>query len=314
MLLFLGAIPPPLGGVSVYCARKIELLSKFDVPFRHFDSRKNTSIINLIIFSWFLILSRKEFKIEINVSNPLVLFLLIISGISKFCVFFDHNGSRRLVKSKVKKAIFTEFYKNCLKIKVVNENLRVNYEESSQAKISVQGPFLPPSSLEVKLAEESFPSQFTYLLEKNRNIVLTSAWKAISTDEEHDLYGILDSLDIYKKLLEIYKGHIFVLMVGELDSSSFSQLVEKEVIELSKFENFVFIAGGYSQLPLLPRTKALLRLTKTDGDSVSVREALYFGANVIATKVGLRPEETILIDFPSKENALNELHKILSEK
>jgi glycosyltransferase involved in cell wall biosynthesis len=40
---------------------------------------------------------------------------------------------------------------------------------------------------------------------------------------------------------------------------------------------------------------AMLRTTLYDGDSVSVREALYLGTPVIATDNGMRPEGVVLI-------------------
>jgi glycosyltransferase involved in cell wall biosynthesis len=49
----------------------------------------------------------------------------------------------------------------------------------------------------------------------------------------------------------------------------------------------------------------LLRTTRYDGDSVSVREALYLGTPVIATDNGMRPEGVHLIP-PSNPGAVRD--------
>jgi glycosyltransferase involved in cell wall biosynthesis len=51
------------------------------------------------------------------------------------------------------------------------------------------------------------------------------------------------------------------------------------------------------------QANALLRTTLFDGDSISVREALYLGVPVIASDNGMRPEGCVLIP-PSDGTAL----------
>lgn len=302
MLFFYGATPPPLGGVSVYCIRRIEQLKKNNLPFKHFESKCKFNLVKLIFYSWFYSLKKADYTIEVNVSNPLVFLILMIAGLSKYCAFYDHNGSRRSQENKIKHYIFRKFSRKCKSIMLVNDELRKNYEQCLDDKISINSPFLPPTKFELEIATEEFPFQFKYLMEGGRrNIILTTAWRAISTNEEVDLYGLLDSLDVYELLVPVYTELNFVLMIGELDSSEFSMQIKKRISFLSGFNNFIFITGGVSQLPLLSKVKVLLRLTKTDGDSVSVREAIFCGAKVIATNVGYRPPETILISNIEQE-------------
>lgn len=303
MLLFLGATPPPLGGVAVYCVRRIEQLRRLKRSFKHFDSKLKINLIKLIAYAWYLSIRRTSYEIEVNVSNPFVFFVLVLSGISQHCIYYDHNGSRRSSDSKIKKYIFTLFYNKCKRLMLVNDNLRENYCDSVNKKITIDAPFLPPSEIELKHAEKAFPAKFKYLTQgHDRNIVLTTAWRPVSTETENDLYGLIDSLDIYEELLPIYSDYYFVMMIGEMGTCLFSKQIQGKIKALSRFSNFIFITGGVSQLPLMNRVKVLLRLTKTDGDSVSVREAIHSGAKVIATNVGYRPPETILVDTYVKGN------------
>ena len=44
-------------------------------------------------------------------------------------------------------------------------------------------------------------------------------------------------------------------------------------------------------------TKLFIRATTTDGDSVSLREALYFGAPILASDVVPRPDGVMLFNL-----------------
>jgi glycosyltransferase involved in cell wall biosynthesis len=56
----------------------------------------------------------------------------------------------------------------------------------------------------------------------------------------------------------------------------------------------------------------LLRTTLYDGDSVSVREALYIGTLVIATDNGMRPEGVHLIPSSDPQRLLDAVCQVLS--
>lgn len=297
-ILFLGALPPPLGGVSIYCMRKIELLHSNNQDYVFFDSRFKYKFIYLLIYAWFLIIKGIDFEIEVNVSNPLSLFALRLFGLSSKSIFFDHNGSRRLLSSKVGSLVFRFFLRKIKRIVVVNDKLVDNYNGlNGNFNLEVHTPFIPPSSFEITEAKKQYQGKHSSLLDSMvRNIVLTSAWKPISDEKTNDLYGIFQTLVLYEDLLQKYPNIKFVLMIGELGNDEFSGSIEKYVHRLNNHKNFIFLSGGLSQLPLLDKTIVLLRLTKTDGDSVSVKEALHFGAKVIATNIAPRPETVLLVE------------------
>lgn len=69
-------------------------------------------------------------------------------------------------------------------------------------------------------------------------------------------------------------------------------------------ENLGFFVGAYAP-PVIARTSVFLRPTLTDGDAVSVREALSFGVPVVASDVAPRPTGTIVFRRGSAEAFLN---------
>jgi glycosyltransferase involved in cell wall biosynthesis len=56
----------------------------------------------------------------------------------------------------------------------------------------------------------------------------------------------------------------------------------------------LFVTEPYPFYPLLLKSSVFIRPTNTDGDAISLREALYFGVPSVASDVVTRPEGTIL--------------------
>jgi hypothetical protein len=57
--------------------------------------------------------------------------------------------------------------------------------------------------------------------------------------------------------------------------------------------------------PVLKVVNVLLRPTKSDGDALSIREALYLKIPVITSNVVPRPVDSIVYDMNSKDDLLN---------
>lgn len=80
--------------------------------------------------------------------------------------------------------------------------------------------------------------------------------------------------------------------------------LEAELVsEISKLglEGKIMLGGNIDHeviLHLIERADVMLRLTKFDGDSISVREAMFLGTPVIATDNGMRPKGVHLVTNP----------------
>lgn len=80
--------------------------------------------------------------------------------------------------------------------------------------------------------------------------------------------------------------------------------LEAELVsEISKLglEGKIMLGGNIDHeviLHLIERADVMLRLTKFDGDSISVREAMFLGTPVIATDNGMRPKGIHLVTNP----------------
>lgn len=65
-------------------------------------------------------------------------------------------------------------------------------------------------------------------------------------------------------------------------------------------------------MKLIEQADVMLRITRFDGDAISVRESLFLGTPVIASKTGLRPEGVHLIDDHEPETVAAAVSEVLS--
>jgi glycosyltransferase involved in cell wall biosynthesis len=61
--------------------------------------------------------------------------------------------------------------------------------------------------------------------------------------------------------------------------------------------NILFLTGNHSFFEVLKMSNCFIRNTSTDGDSLSIKEALYIGLPVIATDCVSRPKGVKLINY-----------------
>lgn len=314
-VFILGTLPPPMGGVSIYCLRRLNQLKQQGVGCKIFDTQTKISLLLLWLNVTYYRLNRKKFSIEINTSNPAAIFIIKTLGLLSLSEFIDHNSSRRF-KGKFGAKLLKSIAEKCAKIKVVNEELFKNYANTGVSDFSnfeVFSPYIKPTNEEITDAAEKNAAVLRPLISRERDIVLCTAWKPTLHGDGEDLYGIGNTLTIFKNIIQKYRNKKFVLMIGELGTTSLDRKILHDIKTLEQHVNFTFITGSIPQWPLLSSTALLIRLSRSDGDSISIREALDFGCQVIATNVIKRPTGVIEVPLDDIKSAEHEVVKILSE-
>jgi glycosyltransferase involved in cell wall biosynthesis len=89
-----------------------------------------------------------------------------------------------------------------------------------------------------------------------------------------------------------------------------------EAVSDAGLDDDVMLAGAAEHdvvLKLIEEADATLRITKFDGDAISVRESLFLGTPVIATSAGIRPAGVHLIDEQTPESVVEAINKVLSD-
>lgn len=303
-IYFIGKTPPPLGGVTVFNQRKLEQLSEECKGANVILIEPNAKNILKIIFSL-----KSEATKHLSASNFILILLAYLFSKPKTVIFYDHNSSRHFLSLiGWKKEVYLKFLLKCKNIMLVNEHLKENYKvfngfnEINDKFITVSA-FLPPAKAELTEILSTYDQTLLNLYEttlknKQRKIILTSAFQPNLDSKGADIYTLSCLIDIFCELALKYKDDYFLVAIANYPETSFSQEIKEKVHLLTdKYHNLIFLENDKKIWPLLQVTKLFIRATTTDGDSVSLREALYFGAPVLASDVVPRPDGVMLFNL-----------------
>lgn len=284
-LLIIGKIPPPTGGVTIHVSRIIDKLSieGFDYSF---EVLKVTNLLNLTKS----VITHKN--IHLHASNPYVhfLFSLFTKITGKFLIITLHAEFGQH-KTKLRR-ILELFSLRLSTIPIVLNVKSFNLVQKINKNVLLDSAYIKP------IYQYSLPKELDELLNNNRTnyekIFCTNAYNRVYDINGNELYGI-------DELVELFEKTNFLLIVCD-PSSVYSQLYNNKNIK-----NTYFINYSIDFVSLLIKTDGFIRNTTTDGDSISIHEAIFNNVPVFCTSVVDRPEQTILY-----KNAKIELFKILN--
>lgn len=111
----------------------------------------------------------------------------------------------------------------------------------------------------------------------------------------YDLYGMHDAAMLFSRLRS--KGiavKMLMILIGDVSKKEQMAVIDKIMDEVGEDKNFMMSEPVKAMEPIFEKAQIYLRPTKTDGDSLSVREALACGCPVLASNVSWRPNGTVL--------------------
>ena len=279
-----GRFPPPIGGVSVYISRRYASLLNESDNVAKLDFSEPFFLLQLV--------RSKADHYEVNSLNVFVVLAFFLAGKIKRCTFVDHNASRHY--HGFKKKLLLLILRRSSGIYVVNPKLTEFYPAYFTVKLI--SPFVAPDESEYDAIVNNYPEQAKSFINSGK-FVVNSAWKYIP-NKSGDLYGVGTSL----KLLESIPNMRLLLVIGLYESELFPDYVKQLIEKHTKSGRLHILAGQHQLWPVLREKPIFLRLTPTDGDSVSVREALYFSCKTITSDATIRPEGCIIYHYESFEN------------
>jgi len=290
-IYIVGRFPPPLGGVSVYLQRRLASLKDVGADFIDFSSH-----------SWLkkLVFERRS-HYELNSMNLGILFLFFILGLSGRTTVIDHNASRHY--SGVKKKAFLMLLGYFKGVAVVSERLKLTYPAS--IKLSLVSPFIAPDESTFDATFNSYPDEVKEFVSSG-GFVINSAWRYIDS-HDGDLYGIGESLE----LMDNIPNMRMLLAFAEYNVEEFPDHITNLIQRYQSERRLCLLVGQRELWPAFKYADAFLRLTSTDGDSVGVREAIYFDCVVVASDVVVRPENVKLYKYGCRQHLIDQVSEVL---
>lgn len=304
-----GRFPPPIGGVSVFVERKYESLRPSGAGYVDLGSKCwILDVVKLAIFTRCLFL--------LNTTNFAVLLIFFLLGVLGRARIYDHNSSRHYWGRKRKELIYLFFVRRAESVCVVHQHLVGQYESRGvELKILVESPFLPPVEAKFREVVETYPQNvLQFLNESSCFRMALSASKYAHDSHGRDLYGIKNLVELVSRLRQAGVEIKCLLAVADWREEMVPECLKADIRKLERSGDLVFMVGQYEFWPIYRYLDCFLRLTSTDGDSVSVKEALHYGCPVVATDVVPRPDGVVLFPYADIELLSSRVLALISRK
>jgi glycosyltransferase involved in cell wall biosynthesis len=321
-IIILGRFPPPLGGIAIHIERVITKLRTQNNLVFFFDTGKP---VRFLFFPFYLIaLSLFLLRIKGDILYYHTLYmkyayleaLLIISigklrGRTKF-IIIDHNCRYLDQQGALAKKLLNIILKYTAMQIFIGRSTQECYKKNNMYRPlhwKTQAAFLPPDISKEDEILNTYPASLDNFLLNHQPKILVSAFKLPSFFNGKDLYGIDQSMDALFYLAQDYPKIGLVIVVGQCGDDTYRSQLDL-LIEKHALTFHTYILSGQKQLwPLLKKIDIFIRPTLSDGDSISVREALYFNKIVIASNICKRPKGTIYYQSENSRSLYQQIRK-----
>jgi glycosyltransferase involved in cell wall biosynthesis len=312
-----GVYPPPYGGVSTHQQRLLEFLESkgkecllLDIS-RQEKNRRNVRNINWAACVVFLFFTKRSIVHFHNYSSRNALLYYILS--------FRH----RVILSFHNERFLTELYadgwflrkiamfslKRLHYIIVDSQTCRQLAEIIiiDKFKIKVIPEFIPPVNIPnlnnetIKVARNNF-----------RYLFASNAFK-ISFHNDQDLYGLDLLVQLLARLVNQDKLDVgIVFLLPNVGDEEYFKQIKEELEEQQLTKHFIFITDPIEEASSLWKISDLvIRATNTDGNSLTIHEALSLRIPVIASDCTERPKGCILFKNRNPDDLYKKVRTVL---
>lgn len=309
-ILEVSPFPPFIGGVSVSVKRLCDHLVRLGYEPVKFDTQLRNKKINWKVLKFLKYLSlplyllfHKRFDIiHFHVSNFMPKFYVSLwrgffSKKTKFILTVHGSISNKM---KFRRGYYA--MRGFDRIICVRQGDSVNVPSKLRHKAVEIPAFIPPFDSN----HENIAEPLERFLQRKAFRMLVNGFVIIN-DRYNDLYGISDAVNLAVRMNESGKSTDLIIIVLGLhqpkESRQLTDRLKKFIRDKNLEDHFLWIEGITMDMwPLLKKVNLLLRPTKTDGDALSVREALFLKTPVIASDSVPRPVGTILYNHDSADD------------
>jgi glycosyltransferase involved in cell wall biosynthesis len=294
--------PPPYTGVTVHAARLHEVLNDEGIPHTvyapHGLAEPEPGIVpGQKKASWYLktFMTCPEPVVHVHTYRPMPAALagLILACRRKKCLCHIHSeGMVKLYHQAgfLCRWLYRVAFRRYDVIIAVNEDLRrfaIDVLGVREERVRVLPAFIPPTAS--GLAAARLPGDVAGFIQTHApNFCATGSFGVYH--EGQNTYGFELILDMLKEIHTDYPDAGLVLAVNYVDDESHREAFKETVRQYGLDDNVLILEDlGTGYLDLVRKSDVFLRPTYTEGDALSVREALYLGVPSVASDCAVRP-------------------------
>jgi len=296
-ILFVGPLPPPIGGVSIHLHRLTTLLEQYNYNISVFNTSKRylLSYIKILILFLKVLFNNYDIVHLHSTRKNIIKTILLAKKIKNFKLYFtDHNP--RLFSVIENKILYKNFFKKIDFLIAVSSDVINNYKKKGiifPDNYIIRTAFLPPDLKKESNIFNKYNVTIKKFIQRSSPLLVASAYR-LSFINNTDLYGLDLCIELTRKLKHQYPNLGFIFALPDTSENPSKLQEYYKIIEKFLKNNFLIITETVLLWPIIKRATIFIRPTITDGDALSIREALMFGKPVIASDSCIRPESVIL--------------------
>lgn len=317
MIVQVGAVPPPIGGITVYIKRMKDFLDSKNITNQVWDYSKIKKNEDNVVNIWFPLIPfyycvKKDIKIihyhivGIKTKNYIGFFnknfftkrkkILTIHGACDG--LFDRN------RNMIRKSLNSFDAIICM----TNHDKKYLIENGITIDIYEIPTFIPPTVKEQEIKEIS--KDVWNFINDHKPLISANASNIVFYNEQ-DLYGIDMCIDLCANLKKVYPQIGFIFSIPSINNYEYYKALKQRIIKNGVEDSFLFLTKPYQLYPILMKSDVFVRPTNTDGDAISIREALYFKIPTVVSDVVPRPEGLLLFRNRDIEDFILKVKNIL---
>jgi hypothetical protein len=268
MILIIGTMPPPIGGVTIHVERLIN----------HLDDIFEYKFVNLsILFAKNSIQDIIRAKIiHLHTSNVYArLFFSLFTLFKLKSILITYHGNLLRYNSFLNflDLLSVSFCSVPIVLNKHSESIALKYN----SKTRLISSFIPPKN-NIPLPHNI--KRDIQILNNKGRVFCTNAYNISFDAQKKEIYGIYD-------LLILFRNNSFGKLVISDPTGNYKIYINDIDAELTN--SAYWICEDHDYMEVIRLCTASIRNTTTDGDSISVREALYLSKPIYATDVVDRP-------------------------
>lgn len=320
----IGVYPPPLGGISVHIQRLCHVLERRGIPFVVIDgsdtppdvSDSNHPVIHVPtedIERWCLryVFRRNEnivFNHFLRWKVRFFLSLLKFKGVRVVHTVHSYRSEdrfSRIEKWMVKLTGRLSDHFIAVTEEVKERLVRVGIPAH---KISVIPAFIPPA---VTGEQPDIPDHVWAFFHRHKKVIVANG--GIGNEfGGADLYGVDLCVDAFIHLAQKHPGSGFLFGITHIVNKDILNSYKSRLEEAGLSDRFCWVHEKMPLHPLLEKAALFVRPTASDGDALSIREALYYGTPVIASDVVKRPDGVITFTSRNLDHFVEKCDEVLA--
>lgn len=335
-IAIIGTYPPPYGGISIHIQRlknRLEVLG-WDITIFNLGKPQQGETENIIdIDNLYLWLLRQLFQrypydiVHLNTSSSWLLriyFGLILCPMRRKKLIITWHGNditwpyvvnstrrpaRGLISWIISKLVIKSF-KKAHAVICVNENGKnlLTARGVNKDRMRTIPAFIPPVNNGPDLYE--IPEESWSFISEHTPVIVANAYQ-ITFFKNQDTYGIDMCIDLCIKLKPFYPNIGFIFALPNIGDHEYYKKLTETIHANEIGYNFLFQHKPCQFYPMLAKSDIFVRPTNTDGDAVSIREALFFNVPTVASNAVPRPEGTVLFETRDNDDLFSKVKDIL---